>query len=618
MEKTIIDPILFEILRHRIEEIVAEAYYTISRVSGNAVIAEVGDHEEALLDAHGNTVMVAGGIVEWTSVLGAAAKHLIKAYEDNPGIKEEDQFIFNHAYLAAVHAMDVQVLAPVFWKGKRVAWVVAAGHTHDVGGQDPGGQQMRATEFYQEGLQIPGLLIMEGGRIRRDVEDTIKTMVRQPDIFMLDVSAKVAANNASTARLIEMINKYGIDVTLATFGQLQDYSEALARAKLRRVPDGTWHTVHYMESLIDEEFSLKAELTLTKEDDTLTFDFTGSSPQSKGSQNIAEPGAISNVLCSYLTCFAYDIPWSEGVWKPLKFVLPKGTIMNPVFPAPTSSNTPLGVGPLLIDVAQDAISKMLLCTEDFREDAYANAAKGHHCTLWYGYNSKGEFFETETFEHIIGGMGALAYRDGDDACANMWTPKSMVANVELNEQLFPILYLDRAEAVDTGGPGKFRGGVTNKHAQITWKAKEFWVRDHGYGQIPRSGTGLAGGYPAPNVMQWIVKNSNIPERLKKGDFPRNYDEIGGDWEVMPIFALRKLEPGDILIQYEGGGGGYGDPIERDPDLVLKDVKLGYVSLEAAKKSYGVVIYPEKLEVNINKTRELRAKIISRRKQPGKN
>ena len=621
MAKTTLDPILFEILRHRVEEIVAEAYYTISRVSGNAVVAEVGDHEEALLDADGNTVMVAGGIVEWTSVLEVAAKHIIKAYEDNPGINEGDQFIFNHSYIAAVHGMDVQMLAPVFWEGKRIAWIVAAGHVMDMGGMEPGGFMLHAHEFYQEGLAVPGLKIMEKGRIRKDIEDTLRAMVREPDLFMLDVSAKIAADNAASDRLIDMVKAYGIDVVLTLFKQLRQYSEDLIRAKLKTIPDGTWNAIHYVESIVEDEPYLKVQLALTKQGDSLTMDFTGSSPQSKGSQNVAEPGAISNAICSYLICFAYDAPWSEGVWKPIKFILPEGTVVNPVFPAAVSSNTPLGVGYVIIGTVQDALSKMLLCTEQWREDAYANTGAGGHSTVWEGYwdgTKGGSFFETQCMDNLVGGMGGLPNMDGDDACGNMWTPKTKIANVESNELLFPVLYLTRQEAIDTGGPGKFRGGVANRHAILSWGAETFTLHGIDWGLEPRMGNGLAGGYPANNTTQWIVKNSNILDRLKNGDFPRDIEEIGGEWESLPAHYVRPFDEGEVFIAYESGGGGFGDPIERDSELVLKDVTLGYVSLESAEEVYGVVIDPEEPKVDDEKTKELRRKIIAERRRIGKS
>ncbi len=612
-------PVLFEVLRHRIEEIVAEAYYTLARCSGNPIIADSGDHEEALLDANGSTVMVAGGIVEWTYSLEAAGKHLIEAYTDNPGIYDGDQFVFTDCYKANVHHMDIQVLSPIFWEGRRVAWIVTAGHTMDIGGIDPAGYMLRAENVFQEGLHLPGIKIVERGVRRKDVEDSLKGMTRQPDLFMLDISARIAANNVSSKRLKETFEKYGIDTVLTVFQELQDYSERLARAKLRKIPDGTWHAVHYMEPIREEESYLKLELTATKENDELTLDFTGSSPQSRGSQNIAKPGTMSNALCSYLTMFAYDIPWSSGVWRPIKWIIPDETIVNPKFPAAVSTNTPSGGGTETIILMQDIMAQMLLSSEELKEDVYAGVSGGFTCTIDHGLDKAGELFITvHNMDVLICGMGALADRDGEEACANVWTPKSQVDNLEALEELFPWLFLCKKEVIDTGGSGKFRGGVGTFQAVIPWDTdSSIELHSLGLGYEARGTYGLAGGYPSTNSLQMIIRDSDILEQFRRREFLSDVNEINGKRENRSALGIYKLNPGDVLIQYQNGGGGFGDPIDRDPRSVAKDVERGYVSLETAKETYGVLIDPDTFEVNHEATEERRQAITTERLRVGR-
>ena len=611
-----LDPVLFEVLRHRINEIIAEAYYTMTRTSGNAVIAECGDHQEALLDANGDTVLAMGGVVEWTYVLEEAGKYLVQAYEDNPGINDGDQFIFNDSNIACVHQPDIQVLAPIFWEGKRVAWMVTAGHQIDIGGMQPGGMMPKAEEVFQEGLCMPGINICEQGRIRKDIENTLKGMTRQPDLFMLDISAKIAANNASAARLKETIEKYGIDTILAAFREMQDNSERLARAKLRKIPDGTWHVVEYGESMREEEPYLRLELTVTKEGDELTLDFTGSSPQSRGSQNVAMAGTKSCATCSYQQVIAWDIPWNAGAWRPLKWIIPEGTIVNPRFSAPLSYNVPGAVN-LIIAGALNICSQMLLASKELEKDAYANIGSGIQAAIFYGLDKAGQFFVTFNLDTACSGMGALAHRDGDEASAYHYTCMPSIANVEGQEELFPLLYLFRQEIIDTGGAGKFRGGVGNALCVIPWDTDSVGIRGLFTGQEPRGTLGLAGGYPSNNSLQMVVRNSNIMEKFKRGETPSDIGEIKGEREVISSYADYSVNPGEAHIQYQTGGGGFGDPIERDPNLVAVDVKLGYVSLEAAKEVYGVVIKPEIFEVDAKGTEQQRQAIIGERLKVGR-
>jgi N-methylhydantoinase B len=610
------DPIVFEVLRHRIEEIVHEAYYTQARCSGNAIITEAGDHQEALLDSEGNTVMVSGGIVEWTYALEAAGKHLVETYEDNPGIYDGDQFVLNDSYIAAVHHMDIQVLAPVFYRGKRVAWMVTAGHTMDVGGIDPGGYMLRATEVAQEGLRLPGIKLIERGIVRKDIEHTLKGMTRQPDLFMLDISARVAANNSSSQRLKETIDSYGLDTVLTVFKELQEYSETLARAKLKKIPDGDYKTVHYIESISEEEKYLRLELTARKEGDELVLDFTGSSPESQGSQNITKHGTISCALCSYLTVLAYDIPYSAGVWRPIKWNLPEGTIINPKFPRAVSTNVPLGVGSQVAIASLTVMSRMALCSEELKKDSYSGTGGGLHSAVIDGFDKNSEYFVTENMECEICGQGAQPHKDGEEACIYQWTPQSQVANVESTEELFPILYLWRKEAIDTGGAGKFRGGVTNTIGFIPWDADFIRIQDLGLGQEIRTTNGLHGGYPAPNTFHVVISDSDIFEQFKTGCLPTDIDEIHGNRELKPLFSVFRLFPKDVLIQYQSGGGGFGDPVDRDPLLVARDVKHGYVSIESAKEIYGVIIDTATLVVDMSATKKCRNGILESRLRSG--
>ena len=613
-----LDPVTFEVLSHKIEEIVAEMYHTIGWVSGNPVVFEAGDHQEGIFDANGEAVMFGGGIVEWTYALQAAAQHLCQEYEENPGINDGDQFLLNHAYVAAVHAMDIQLLAPVFWQGKRVAWVVTAGHQLDVGGIDWGGMSVRATEIYQEGLQIPGLKIVEKGHVRKDVEEMIRTMIRTPDLGILDIYSKIAANNVARARLLEMLGRYGLDTVTTLFEQMRDYSEQQIRDRLRQIPNGTWSHVMYMESLRSEEQYIRCQVTVKKEDDHITLDFTGTSPQSAGSQNVSAKGAISNAFCPYLTLVCHDIPWTGGLYRPVEFVLPESTLVNPDWPAATSHNTAAGGGYLVIMTVHAAISKMMLSSDLTRDDAFAPAGSALHAALTSGIDKEGNFFIFLPMESLAGGMGGLSDSDGINSGANMWTPKTQIANVETNELLYPIMYLYRKEIEDSAGAGRHRGGVSQGYAYIAWGSlnDELAARDHGHGAEPRMGIGLAGGYPAPNSPMLIIRNSNVRAQFEEDRMPSGIDDIMGEPWHTRTGESHDVHANDVLVAFQGGGGGYGDPIERDPELVLGDIRDGYVSAPAAADLYGVVAKSDGSGYDKNATETHREEIRKGRLERG--
>jgi len=606
-----LDPVLFEVLRHRLEEIVAEAAYTVARTSGNAVIAECGDHLEALLDADGNTVMTAGGILHWTSVLERSGKYVTKEYEKT-GIYDGDHFVLNAIDISAIHAPDIEVLTPIFWEGKRVAWMVTGGHALDVGGMDPGSLSARAEEAIQEGLRLPGVKLIEKGVRRTDIENTIRGMVRMPDLVMLDIGAEIAANNSSARRLKEMIQKYGIETIQTLFREIQNYSERLARAKLKELPDGTWHAIEYIESVKSDERYLKVELTATKKGDELLLDFTGSSPQSRGSQNNMEHHTVASAICIFLWMLAYDIPWSGGVWRPLKFVLPEGSIVNARAPAAVAFSCPFGAVDMVLTVMIKVLGQMLLASDKYNKDFVSCVGGGCSAQVLYGIDKAGLYFSTPTMESVIGGMGAQTYRDGEEACTYQYTPKPRVANLEAMEEIFPFLCLFRKEAIDTGGAGKFRGGVTNVFARMPYGTSRLGILSNLCGTDARMTLGVAGGYPAPNTQQIIVRNSNVFEQFKQGKTPSNLEQINGEREVTTPYITTTLLPEDVLIVYQAGGGGFGDPIERDPNRVAKDVALGYVSLEAAREVYGVVVDPGRLEVDRGKTKERRRAMVNER------
>jgi N-methylhydantoinase B len=587
--KAQLDPITFEVLRHKLDEIVAEAYHTIGRVSGSPVVYEAGDHQEAICTANGDLAAFGAGVLHWVRSISEGVRHVNSQFAESPGFADGDQFLVNDSYIASVHASDVQLLAPIFYEGRLIAWAGSASHQQDTGGVTPGGHHVTAEDVFAEGFQTPGLKLVEGGVIRKDIEQTFANMIRQPELGLLDVRAKIASNNVMRERLLGLAARYGVDTILALFDQLIDHSESRLRSRLAGIADGHWTATNHIEAIAEP--SLSVNLTLTKRGDTLTYDFTGSSPQSAGAENIGVPGAVSCAMSPVIIALCHDLPWNEGLFKPVDFVLPEGSIVNPVRPAPLSANIPSGACTLVTTSAQTAVAKMLRSTERFGEDAAAVTGGSFNFPVFAGLGRDGTPFATLVLDGLAGGGGALDGSDGDSSAHNAWSVKTMVANVETNELLYPLMYLWRREVTDSPGAGQFRGGAGLSLGIMPWKVPELVLITVGVGTQSRGGLGLAGGYPGAHAPVSVLRGTGVADgAFAAGTLPTTVAALGGELEAISPKGLTMLPAHDVLhMRVSSGGGGVGDPLKRDPAAVRTDVTEGVVSAEMAAAVYGVVL-----------------------------
>jgi N-methylhydantoinase B len=586
--QTALDPITFGVLRHKLDQTIAEAYHTIGRVSGSAIVYEAGDHQEAILTPGGDLVVFGAGCLHWCKSIGAGVRHVVKQ-QGELDFEDGDQFMMNDTYIAAVHANDIQVLAPVIYEGELIAWAGSASHHNDIGGMDVGSLCVSATEVFQEGFSCAGLKIVEGGKIREDVQDLMRTMTRIPDLNILDLRAKIASNNVIRMRILEMVERYGVETVKALFGDLIDYSERRIRARLAQIPDGSWTAENYIEGI--REPWIKVRTTVVKKDDELTFDFTGSSPQSPGSDNCGPVATEGAAIVPFIVSLCHDIPWNEGILRVLDFVLPEKSLVNAEKPAAVSANVPAGANILVLTAAHNAISKMLLSTDESRLEACGNIGASFTVQVVSGLGRDGQFFANLVLDIMAGGMGALPDRDGSDTAQNHWSPKAMIPNVESTELHYPIMFLWRRETTDSSGAGKFRGGMGLESSTIAWGTERIDTVHLGVGDGPRNCLGLAGGYPASNAMAGYRREVDIPNRFfAEGRMPASLEEIGGEENLGPTTGLNQMTSKDVFFGLmSGGGGGYGDPLERDPAAVAQDVVDEVVSGEMAGDVYGVVL-----------------------------
>lgn len=611
MLESSVAPVTYEVVTHKLWQILKEAGYAMIHVTGSPVVTDVGEHMEAFYDRDGNSSLAGGGISSHVMSGSFAIKHIIREYEDDPGINEGDQFFLNDPYIASLHNADMFVLAPIFYRGERIAWTAAATHTVECGGINPGGMSPSATEIYHDGIRFAGIKIVEGGKLRKDVLDSIKNMVRVPDLVALDTVAKIAACNVATKKLLMLVERYGVDTVTGILQDMIRVSEAKARARLSELPNGIWRACTYIDGDGQTNKIYRVVLTMTKEDDHITFDFTGTDPQSPGCINTSLNGTLSGLFTPLCSMLFHNIEWNQGLIAPLTLIAPKGTLVNPNHPASLTGGVPGGACFAVTDVATQTICKLFAVSRHSIDASAPWRSGSGNCNL-SGRNQYGQIYSTLVSDGMAGGTGAGVSRDGCDTGGVMVNPQSIIANVETFERAYPLRWLLRQQAVDSGGHGKFRGGLGGEMAIVLHNAQGPQHQVFfGRGKDPALPAGIFGGYPANNTWDIVVEEADLAEAIQRGNPTPQPDELKGKFKRLPTKCSRIFAPTDVHYQIWEGGGGYGDPLDRAPALVSQDVVHCRISPGCAEEIYCVVFDPQTGEINEAATEQRRQE---RRKQ----
>jgi len=598
-----VDPFTFEIIRHRLFRIIEESIITLKHVSGSSPTVDGNDLVVGLYRPDGSLMMGALGYLHVLPGAGQAVKHIIKEYSENPGIFEGDAFLMNDPYVGALHTPDMYVVTPIHYNGELVAWSSNFVHLRDIGAINPGGFAPDSREIFHEGFCTPGLKVIERGVVKKDVWRTMMNMVRMPEIVALDLHSQIAANITARQRVIDLVAKYGAETVGEVSRQILDISEKLLRERLLEMPDGTWRARQYLDS---HAGTFTVKLALTKKGDTLTYDFAGTSPQAPFGFNSTYWPVVGGCIAPLFPMLCFDMDWNEGLLRPVTVTAPEGSIVNPIRPAPVSIATLSGLE-MADNVALEALSKMLLASAKHRQEATAVWLGAHLTITIYGYRNKGYMVST-TPENMGGSGGARTFKDGVDYGGQIINPVARIPNVESMETSVPIMYLFRRLIPDSGGPGKYRGGLTTEFAMTPHDSMNGSVNLvlYGRGQDFTQCEGIAGGYPGSNGAFYIARGAGIKKRLMDGGIPKDIKELSGT-QTLTMWGAQQLGEDDFVNVWLMGGGGYGDPLERDPDLVKADVESGTVSLRYATEIYGVVL-DTKLNVRAAETKRRRDKM----------
>jgi N-methylhydantoinase B len=609
-----IDPISFEVIRNKLSAITEEQAITLKAVSGSSVVTDATDFNVGTYLADGSIVTMGPQVLFHSGSMASVVRNVIADSKENPGINEGDMFILNDPYKGALHQQDVSIVAPVFYAGKRVAWVGACAHQIDVGGMNFGSWSLKARGIQEEAMLLPGIKLVESGVLRKDLWSMIMGMTRMPTTVGLDLKAMIAANNVATRRLTELFDRYGAETVLGIMEHEIDLSEEQLRQVLRELPDGVFRAVDYIEHDGHENKLYEFHLTLTKSGENLEFDFEGTSEQAPGFINCTYSGLLAGVFTAMLPTLAPRSHWNEGILRAITIKAPQGIIANATWPSPVSGAS-VSATWVVCNVAFAVLSKLVSTSPSTAKHGAAITKGSMSVMVINGQNRDGQPYGGFLLDSMAGGGGAYNDHDGLTPSGDFCVPRPAITNIETHEANGPILFLYRSIIKDSGGAGRQRGGATVGLALTPHDTEELTAMMIGHGvEVPNSAGifgGLEGSCNRNELMHAVPGKSPVGTINSVDDHPGwvgQRDQMG----AKPGFL--SLKRGDALAYSFQGGGGYGDPIERDEEAVLTDINHGSVSREQAHKIYGVVVGDEG-DVDVEKTKSRRATI--RKERTGK-
>jgi len=606
-----IDLITFEVLKNRLWAINDEQANIAFRTAGTLIVYEVRDMNAAITDRDGRGMYLACFNNTLAVTVQAGVKSILASFSKD-FIREGDMFLFNDPWQGSVHYCDYTMVAPVFNQGDIVAWSGVSMHEVDVGGQVPGSIFPLAKSAYEEPVIVPAVKVVEGWEVQQDIIKLVCRTSRLPHLLQLDILARMSAIRAANKAIKGLVEKYGEDTFLAFTDQLIGHIRDSILDRLRKIPNGTWYESDYIEhdGLNDVSYPLK--LAVTKKDDKLTFDFTGTSPQAPGFINCtlsAVHGQISVVLLSML---GYGLPYSAGALEQLyDVIIPEGSIINASFPAPVALGA-IGASWNVRQMTNTCVGKMMACSKELKDYTMADFTAVWNGALMAGITEKGEEFTDIVAEAGGGGAGARSNKDGIDTGGPLDMPGQGIPDVESTEYNYPVLVLWRRESKDASGPGEFRGGSGMEYAMVPYKAGFVMLIVLTAAQYQPGAMGICGGLPANVQFNAVLKNTGIWDRIKSGEIPVDLVDLGGEMDIKPPKSMGPMALDEVLFAVRCGGGGYSDPLLRNPELVAKDMKEGLCSIEVARDIFGVIIDPVTLTIDKVATEKTREEIVHQR------
>lgn len=559
--RTAVDPVTLQIVANGLQSITDEMATTITRTAHSTVVRDGMDFSGALCNARGETVAQAVSVPFHLGSIPTAIEALLARYGHS--LRPGDVFVMNDPFDGGMHLQDVFVVKPVHLGGVLLGFAVTTAHHGDVGGRLPGSSACDNTEIFQEGLRIPWLRLFAEGEPVEEVHSLIEANVRIPRMTFGDLGAQVAACSVAERALQALATRHGSTELAALMDALIDYTERLVRQEIASWPDGTATFTDWLGSDGVDERDVRITATITIRGDEVIADLSASAPMVRGALNSTRSFVLAAVYQVVRCALTVDVPNTAGAFRPVTVITKPGTIAEVVMPGASSMRGVTGFR--ILDALNGALAQLI----PHRVPA---AGEGGNTLAIFGADDPETGERFVFYELVVGTWGGTPTWDGNDGVTN---PASLAANipVEVAESEYPVVVERYGLVPDTGGAGRHRGGLAVERAwRCLTPATSLIVRSDRARHAPY---GLAGGLPGTTSSNVVLH----PD---------------GSETVLPAMLSTTIEVGDVYVHRMAGGGGWGDPLDRDPEGVAADVRDGKVSVEAAIALYGVVIVQDGL------------------------
>ena len=558
---TTLDPVTLAVLNGRLVQIADEMDATLYRSAFNPIIAEAHDACHGLYHAETGATLVQGtsGLPIFVGAMAFAVKAVIDKVGRDGSLDTGDTYLFNDPYDGGTHLNDFRLVRPLMRGGRVFAWIASVGHWLDIGGNVPGNYNPKATESFQEGVRIPPVKLIRAGVLQQDIIDILAANSRVPQSNWGDLNGQINALDLGERRLHALLDEYGDQTITAALATLSARAEALMRANVAALPDGTYSYDDFLDNDGVTDTPLRIALDLTIAGDRMTLDFSRSAPPCDGPLNIARSTAIASCYVALKHIFI-DVPANAGCLVPIEFNIPDTTLLAVSAPRPVAGYTETILR--VIDVIFGAFAKAAPERAQGSPFATINALSlagwREHRRRWI------------MFCFFGGGLGGNPEGDGLNHSNNPISTAT-IPPVEILESLYPVMFTQWALRPDSGGPGRNRGGlgaIYEIEALAEDGADVFLI-------------GERGKYPPFGV------NGGGPAALNRFIYETDQGETTPPM-VSKVTDIRISQSQKVRLETPGGGG-FGEPATREPARVVRDVELGYISRESARRDYRIVL-----------------------------
>ena len=574
-----VDPITRGVVWAALQSIADEAGTALRQTAYSQAVREGRDFSAALFNARGEMIAQGDFSPGHLGAMPSIVRHVMRAYPAET-MEPGDAIILNDLFMGSGHLPDFFITAPVFHGRRLVGFVVDCAHQVDVGGAAAGSQAVEGmTEFYQEGIRVLPTRLWRGGEVNREIMRLITGNVRVPDIVEGDLKAMRNAARVGELRLLELFDRYGAETVLAAWDDILAHSEREMRAAIRELPPGRYTAEDFYDDCGRDSGPLRVHVTVIVEGDEVTVDFEGSSPQTRSGMNSAFNYTLSYTWHTVKSALVQQtIPQNAGTMRPIKARAPEGSLFNPRPPAAAGGRA----------VMQQRIVDVVLAALAQAVPERVIAASSHWANPIFEGRDPRRGKRFVYYDIVVGGMGGRPTKDGAEAVCGSFNLENIP--IEVNESNFPIV-IERLELIpESAGAGKFRGSCgLRKDIRFLGEAGSLSNLTDRHKFAP---PGLHGG--RPGALGATILNPGTEKA-----------------QVLHSKAIQPIAHGDLVSMCVSGSGGYGDPFTRAPQLVARDVTLGYVSITAAREWYGVAIDPATAAVDLEATAALRQAVKER-------